>query len=88
MHQTEELGKEVRETDKIDQTMEAICDHIQRLIQANQTKEAAKLTKALAALVTARGNLKIADFKVCEEHDYQYGAKIRQRNKERKAATI
>lgn len=59
-----EAEKEVRETGKIDQTIEAICGYIQTLIHVGRAGDAAELTNALAALITARGDLEETYFRV------------------------
>ena len=54
----------MRGTGKIDQTIEAICSYIQTLIHVGRAGDAAELTNALAALITARGDLEKTDFRV------------------------
>lgn len=46
--------------EKIDQTIEDICDFIQALIHAGRAEDVAELTNALANLMTARANLNMS----------------------------
>lgn len=50
----------MKETEKVDQTIRAISDEIQARINAGDTDSVAKLTKALAALITAKANLNMS----------------------------
>lgn len=60
-------GGEVNK-EKIDQTIEAICEHIQSEVKDNPTVTVdtvmAEYIKSLAALITAREHLEITDFRV------------------------
>lgn len=47
---------EVREVEKVDQTIHFICDQIQKQLDAEQIELTVKLIKALAMLITAKAN--------------------------------
>ncbi len=47
--------------DKLDKTIEALCDEVVRILKEGLPNEAAELTRALAELISARANATVKE---------------------------